>query len=114
MPKQDADLVVDILNLYQIIEHVKTTTRDERLIKDYYGLFRGFDGDHEIDCMSLARFLIEKQKKFQEQATYLTKNDNLNSHSPMMGKYSKMLAEAKKYPSIASLTPDEILLILNV
>ena len=50
MPKQDANLVVDILNLYQIIEHVKTMTRDKRPIKDYYGSFRGFDGNHETDC----------------------------------------------------------------
>jgi len=63
--------------------------------------------------MSFCRFLIEKQGKYQEQKQYLLKNDNLNSHMPMIEKYSRMLDEAKSLPDKWSMNADEALRVMD-
>ncbi len=113
MPQQEGRFVLDVLDLYRAIEDVKRASKDNRLLAHNYSYFRGFDGNNETGYMSFCRFLIEIQGKFQEQRQYLLKNDNLNSHMPMIDKYSRMLEEAKKLPNKWSMSIDEALRILD-
>ena len=91
MPISEGKFVLDILDLYRSIEDYKRLSNDEFLLSHYYSFFKGFDGNNEGEYMQFARFLINKQDKFSEQKDYLRKNDNLNSHSPMVETYKKML-----------------------
>lgn len=81
------------LDLYRAIEDYKRISKDKEIINNHYSYFRGFDGNNEGQYMQFARFLINKQNKFSEQKDYLRKNDNLNSHTPMVSTYEKMLSK---------------------
>lgn len=113
MPVDDGRFVLNILDLYRAIEDVKRSTKDGRLMKHEYSFFRGFDGNNETSHMSFCRFLIETQGKFQEQERYKLRNDNLNSHAPMIEKYQRMLDVASAMPSIWTLSADQVLVILE-
>ncbi|PYE36461.1 YfbU family protein [Psychrobacter fozii] len=93
MSKSEGEFVLEILNLYRAIEDYKRMSKDQEIIKNSYSYFRGFDGNNEGQYMQFARFLINKQNKFSEQKDYLRKNDNLNSHMPMIGIYKSMLSK---------------------
>ena len=113
MPEDEGRFVLEVLDLYRAIEDVKRASKDNRLLAHRYSFFRGFDGNNETDHMSFCRFLIEKQGKYQEQKQYLLKNDNLNSHMPMIEKYSRMLDEAKSLPDKWSMNADEALRVMD-
>lgn len=113
MPEEEGRFVLEILDLYRAIEDLKRASKDERLLDHHYSFFRGFDGNNETEHMAFCRFLIEKQGKFQEQKQYLLKNDNLNSHAPMLGKYSRMLEEAKRLTSKWSMSVDDAIRVLD-
>jgi uncharacterized protein len=113
MLPDEGRFVLDILDLYRAIEDIKRASKDSRLLNHYYSFFRGFDGNNETEHMSFCRFLIEAQGKFPEQKQYLLRNDNLNSHMPMIEKYRQMLDEAKKLPNKWSMSVDEALQVLE-
>lgn len=113
MPEEDGKFVLNILDLYRAIEDVKRSTKDKEISSHNYAFFRGFDGNNETAHMGFCRFLIETQGKFQEQKPYLIKNDNLNSHMPMIDKYQRMLDASQQIPDIWSMSPEEALQILN-
>jgi uncharacterized protein YfbU (UPF0304 family) len=113
VPEEEGRFVLEVLDLYRGIEDVKRATKDSRLFAHYYAYFRGFDGNNETEHMSFCRFLIEKQGKFQEQRQYLLRNDNLNSHMPMTGKYRRMLVEANSLPDKRRMSADDALRVLD-
>lgn len=113
MPEAEGKFVLNILDLYRAIEDLKRSTKDERLLKNPYSHFSGFDGNNETQHMGFCRFLIEKQGKFQEQKPYLLKTDNMNSHMPMIGKYKRMLQVAAQIPSIWNMSVENALQILE-
>ena len=113
MSEEDGRFVLNILDLYRAIENVKRSSKDEALLKHPYSFFRGFDGNNETQHMAFARFVIETQGKFQEQRPYFLKNDNLNSHMPMVPKYEQMLAAAKRHPSIWHMSATDAIALLN-
>lgn len=113
MPEDEGRFVLNILDLYRAIEDVKRSTKDERLFKHEYSFFRGFDGNNETAHMGFCRFLIETQGKFQEQTPYKLRNDNLNSHMPMIDKYQRMLAVAATLPSTRKMSLEQILAVLD-
>ena len=113
MPEEDGRFVLDILDLYRAIEDVKRATKDEKLSKHPYSFFRGFDGNNETQQMGFCRFVIEIQGKFQEQKPYMLRNDNLNSHMQMVGKYSRMLEAAERVPTIWKMSAEQELGILE-
>ena len=49
--------------------------------------FRGFDGNNEGEHLSIALFLIEEMNRFSK-----FKGRELNSHSPTLERYRRMLA----------------------
>lgn len=113
MPSEDGRFVLDVLDLYRAIEDLKRSTKDAHITSHRYSYFRGFDGNNETEHMGFCRFLIETQGKFQEQKPYLLKNDNLNSHMPMIPKYSRMLQKRKELNIDFSLTSEEAIQIMD-
>ncbi len=86
--------VVQILNMWSIIERSyeklppKARDRVEKEAEPFGEnvAFRGFDGNNESEHLGIARFLITKMDRFSE-----FKNRDLNSHSPGIGSYRRML-----------------------
>ena len=113
MPSDEGKFVLNILDLYRAIEDLKRSSKSQELYDHHFSYFAGFDGNNETEYMAFARFLIEKQGKFSEQEQYLRKNDNLNSHMPMIDKYQKMLERAESVESIWNMSVEEALEILN-
>ncbi|WLH74070.1 YfbU family protein [Pseudomonas fluorescens] len=113
MPVEEGRFVLDVLDLYRAIEDLKRSTKDSLITSHSYATFRGFDGNNETEYMGFCRFLIETQGKFQEQKSYLLKNDNFNSHMPMIPKYSRMLRKRAELNVEFSLTPQEAIQILD-
>lgn len=113
MPRAEGKFVLDILDLYRAIEDVKRSSKSNELTNHSYAFFRGFDGNNETEHMGFCRFLIDKQGKFQEQQQYFLKNDHLNSHVPMIGKYKRMLDVSATIPDLWSMTVQDALRILD-
>lgn len=113
MSSDEGRFVLDILDLYRAIEDLKRSSKDEKITSHPNSFFRGFDGNNETEYMGFCRFLIETQGKFQEQKPYLIKNDNLNSHMPMIPKYTRMLRKKEELGISFRITPDEAIQIMN-
>lgn len=113
IPKYEGRFVLNILDLYRVIESIKRTTKDQRILEHPFSIFKGFDGNNETEYMGFCRFLIEKQGKFQEQQQYLLRNDNLNSHMPMVNKYERMLTQSKLVLNLSNMSVDQVLQILE-
>ena len=112
-PEDEGRFVLEILELYRRIEEVKRVFKDPKIMLHQFSFFHGFDGNNETQYMNFCRFLIEKQGKFQEQKQYLINNDNLNSHTPMIEKYRRMLNAAKLLPSRWSMSIDHVFQVLE-
>lgn len=113
LPEDECKFVLNILNLYRAIEDTKRKNKNSSLAQHSYSYFQGFDGNEESEYLGFAYFLIKTQGKFAEQQDYLTENDNLNSHCPMKEKYERMLEKWKEYPKLFSLTPEQVIEILD-
>jgi uncharacterized protein YfbU (UPF0304 family) len=112
MPEEEGRFVLNVLDLYRAIEDVKRKSKSEELDDHHYSFFMGFDGNNETEYMAFSRFLVQEQGKFREQERYFRKNDNMNSHMPMIPKYRRMLDESGKY-DIWNMDVQEALSILN-
>ena len=113
MPPEAGRFVLNILDLYRAIEEVKRSSQNEKLIGHSYSYFNGFDGNNESEYMGFCRFLIEVQGKFQEQKQYLSKNDHLNSHMPMIEKYERMLKISKEFPDKWRMSVEDAIKVLD-
>lgn len=113
VPDEEGKFVLNILDLYRAIDDVKRSSKDANLSEHSFAIFRGFDGNNETSYMGFARFLIEKQGKYSEQKDYLRKNDNMNSHMPMIAKYRKMLDKWQEFGNVYNLTLEQANQILD-
>lgn len=113
MPIEHGKFVLDVLDLYRAIEDTKRKYKNNNLSGHHYSYFNGFDGNQEGEYFSFANFLINTQGKYTEQKDYLLRNDNLNSHFPMKEKYSRMLKKWLELGRNYSLTPEQVIEILD-
>jgi len=113
MPEDEGRFVLEVLDLYRAIEDVKRSSRDPHLLNHPLSIFPGFDGNNESTYLGFCRFLLEKQGKFQEQQQYLAKNDDMNSHRPMIDRYRRMLNAAGNISNVRRLSPIEVISILD-
>ncbi len=88
--------VVDILDMWSFIEEAmeELSPAEVNELKAESGVsstgFLGFDGNHETEHMSIARFMIEKMDRFQR---FKNHEMGLNSHMPTVARYVKMAEE---------------------
>lgn len=93
---ENVRFVVDVLDMWSFMEEAfeALSVKDKELLKEEakpYGEhveFIGFDGNNETSYMGIARFLIDKMNRFTR-----FKGRDLNSHSPKVARYRKMLIE---------------------
>lgn len=87
--------VIDILDMWSFLEEAyeKFDATEKAKIKadaDPFGnyvSFIGFDGNNESELLSIAKFMIEDMGRFSR-----FKGRDLNSHSPSIDTYGRMLA----------------------
>ncbi len=114
MSKEKGKFVLDILGIYRMVEdYKKQNPQDEEILNHRWGYFKGFDGNEESEYFAFTLFLIETQKKFLEQLPYKTRNDNFNSHFPVVDKYQKMVSAWKSLGRGFRLSKEQILEILD-
>jgi hypothetical protein len=113
MPEEEGRFVIDVLNMYRAIEDFKRSNESDAVSTDFLSFFRGFDGNEEASYMSFAKFLILDQGKFAEQRNYFSKNDALNSHAPMIGKYRRMVQRWQETTAQWNLSERDVLAILG-
>ena len=100
--------VLHILDMYRAITFSYDKLEDKSAIESLSGLkFRGFDGNYETALMSYTKYFIMDLERFQE-LKYGQEVPDLNSHTPMLASYLKMLAEWKKFEGGTDLSADEI------
>ena len=102
-------LVVDVLDMWTFIERAYKgfSPAEKKQVEEQVGAigkdpkFFGFDGNNEVECMSIARFLVEKMGRFES-----FKGRDFNSHLPMVERYRRMTAKFE--PMRASLIGREL------
>jgi uncharacterized protein len=113
------NLVVDVLDMWNFVENAYAafSTAEKKRIETEVGIhgkdpkFFGFDGNHETEYMSIARFLVEKMERFE-----FLKGRGFNSHSRTVGRYKRM---AEKFESMRAslvgrgLTADQVIDLLK-
>ena len=113
-------MVVDTLDMWSFIEEAyesfdeaeKKHIEKEAKYRGKNPKFIGFDGNNEIEHMSIARFLVEKMERFER-----FKGREFNSHNPKVMQYRRMLAdfEGMRNDLIGrKLSPDQVIKLLNV
>jgi uncharacterized protein YfbU (UPF0304 family) len=70
--------------------------------------FDGFDGNNESEHFSVASFMVQDLKRFDEFATR-----DLNSHRPTLQSYRRMLPVYRRLVGHSRLTPSALVEILN-
>lgn len=117
--RADVSLVVDTLDTWSFIErgYEELSKADKDRLEAEVPIFgkdprfAGFDGNHETEYMSIARFLVEKMGRFER-----FKGRELNSHMPMVQRYKQMNAtfEPIRAKLIGrELTVDELISLLK-
>jgi len=90
MSEDDSELVFETLNMYRAFEAFYRDHPDSSLLARYGARFDGFDGNEEPSHHGFAQFLIKTQGKYQEQLE--NPKFALNSHSPRVARYTRMVA----------------------
>lgn len=93
MSRKDCQEVLEILSMYRAITHSATalTRNNSQLSIDTDDLkFRGFDGNNEFKQFSYCQYFIIDLDRFRE-LRYGNQYPDLNSHSPTLNKYRRMV-----------------------
>jgi uncharacterized protein len=98
MTEEQCSEVINILDMFTALERSYDELAEKPNVEEQDIRFHGFDGNHETDQMSYARFLIEKEHKFSSLADAGSLGDNLNSHMPVLDTYRRMLAMWQQLP----------------
>jgi uncharacterized protein len=110
--------VFDILDMWRVIEASYARLSEEekaRIEREAHPFgkdvqFAGFDGNHEGEHLSVARFIIDDMERYKE-----FKGRNLNSIHKLEG-YRRMLAAYRPLLpalSLSGMSADELLLVLK-
>lgn len=106
----DGEEVIKILEMYRAI-HNACLEDDCSEISSPYLRFRGFDGNNEASFHAFARHIIFEQGLFAESNP--GSDDKLNTHSPVLDKYQRMLEEWQKIENNNSLTKQDVKRIVD-
>jgi len=101
--------VYDILDMYRALHFGYAALENKNGIDPADLRFRGFDLNHEGEHWEYARFLIDEVGYWEESKGAA---DKLNSHSPTLDRYRRMVRRWKESADCQSLTTDEILHIV--
>ncbi|WP_290008441.1 YfbU family protein [Acinetobacter pittii] len=88
LPDDAAELVLNILQIYEMIQDAYDGLSDKSLISEHQIKFPGFDGNNETEFMGFVDAL-EKDNRFVD----VIQTGNRNSHSPKVHVYERMIAK---------------------
>lgn len=104
--------VVDILSMFDVINHSYDKLADKSGIDEWRVRFSGFCGNEEAAYMSFAAFFCKSGSERFESLVKVMRGDGFNSHMPRLDGYRRMLAiwRPMREKSMGSdlLTKDEI------
>jgi uncharacterized protein YfbU (UPF0304 family) len=108
--------VAHILEMWSILEasYENLTAKQKEQVATEFGegelevRFDGFDGNNEGEHFSVASFMVQDLKRFDEFATR-----DLNSHRPTLQGYRRMLPVYRRLAGRSKLTPSALVEILD-
>jgi uncharacterized protein YfbU (UPF0304 family) len=102
--------VIDTLAMFEALQDSYKILADKSGIEEWRVKFRGFDGNHETKQLAYASFFCAHGGgRFQS----LEKPKDLNSHSPSLERYRRMLAHWKQSGEEYRLTKEQIMKIIS-
>jgi len=91
LPPDGCGLVIRSMAMYDALQRSYKALKKEEAeaagVKKDDVLFPGFSGNDETEYMAYARYVKEREQRFD----YLNTSDNFNSHWPMLSRYRAML-----------------------
>ncbi|MDC5474701.1 YfbU family protein [Acinetobacter baumannii] len=108
LPDNDAELVLNILQIYEMIQDAYDGLSDKSLISEYQIKFPGFDGNNETEFMGFVDAL-EKDNRFVD----VIQTGNRNSHSSKVHVYERMIAKWQEFGNPYTLTKEQLIEILS-
>ncbi|WP_151834099.1 YfbU family protein [Acinetobacter ursingii] len=102
LPDDAAELVLNILQIYEMIQDAYDGLSDKSLISEHQIKFPGFDGNNETEFMGFVDAL-EKDNRFVD----VIQTGNRNSHSPKVHVYERMIAKWQAFGKPYNLTTEQ-------
>jgi uncharacterized protein YfbU (UPF0304 family) len=106
--KENSDLVLDILGLYEAIQvsYENLPENEKSKISETSIIFPGFDGNNESEFRLFADALYEDDR-------YTSVKSRSNSHMPSIGMYQTMIEKWEKMNKKFDLTVEDIQALLQ-
>lgn len=108
LPDDAAELVLNILQIYEMIQDAYDGLSDKSLISEHQIKFPGFDGNNETEFMGFVDAL-EKDNRFVD----VIQTGNRNSHSPKVHVYERMISKWQAFGKPYNLTTEQLIEILG-
>ena len=108
LPSEHAELVLDILQIYELIGDAYSRLSDTSGISDTQVKFPGFDGNNESEFMGFVDAL-EKDGRY----VHVIQAGNRNSHSAKVHVYERMIAKWESFGKPMPLTKEQLIEILE-
>lgn len=105
---EDANLVLDILQVYEMMQDAYDALADKTGISESEVTFPGFDGNNETEFMGFVDAL-EKDNRYVD----VIKKGHRNSHSQKVHRYESMINKWEEFGKPYSLTKDQLFEILG-
>jgi uncharacterized protein YfbU (UPF0304 family) len=106
MTAEESHEILDTLSMFQVLKDSYERLEGKSGIEEWHIKFIGFDGNYETGEMGYVGFLAKHDDRF----TDIIDRDSLNSHSPTLDRYRKMLAHFQRnFPDSRILTKEQIL-----
>lgn len=106
---KESEEVDEILEMFDCLQRGYRTQDDPYGIEPFQVKFTGFDGKTEADYLGYAHFALERESRHENLET----TPDLDSRSPMLRGYRRMLGEWKDRGGSAKLSRADILAILE-
>jgi uncharacterized protein YfbU (UPF0304 family) len=112
LPAEDCREVLDILDMYRAMANAVRSLGMPLAVDGWSTAFPGFDCNEEERQHSYAQYLLGDLGRFRELSDGAEHLD-LNSHSPMLPRYRRMLALWRSYPKRLELSESQVRQLLN-
>lgn len=100
--------VIDILNMFRLLEMEYESLPDKNGIDEFGVKFRGFYGNTECSEIGYTRYLVEDCRGFPFLST---PTRDLDSHCPLLSEYKMMLERWKQSNDKYNLTKEDLVRI---
>lgn len=110
MRSDQSQELIEMLDMHRALTFAYEKLEDKSGIAQKDIAFRGFDGNNETEYLAYARYICLDHG---EERWHELHDGLVNSHSPMLGIYRRMLDEWNRAADKYNLTKEEILRIIS-